>query len=103
VAAWGRQGGAAAGAEEGGGAERALTETDTPSTPHTTPSSQPAADQRLLGPDGAVLDDGSTLAEAGIANDAVLGLCHRLPGELGSLCGWWMDGEDGWRGWMERG
>ena len=40
---------------------------------------QPAADQRLLGVDGGVLADSSTLADAGVPDGASLGLCHRLP------------------------
>jgi len=41
----------------------------------------PAADQRLLllGADGSVLQDASTLADVGVPDGASLGLCHRLP------------------------
>jgi len=38
---------------------------------------QPAADQRLLGADGGILEDGTTLSVAGVVDGACLGLCHR--------------------------
>ena len=38
---------------------------------------QPAADQRLLGADGGILEDGTTLSDAGVVDGACLGLCHR--------------------------
>ena len=53
-----------------------------PPSQNKTLFAQPAVDQRLLSPDGAILVDASTLAEAGIVNDAVLGLCHRQPGKI---------------------
>ena len=37
---------------------------------------QPAHDQRLF-LDGSIMEDGSTLADAGVADNACLGLCHR--------------------------
>lgn len=40
---------------------------------------QPTADQRLLGAGGAILEDPATLAGAGVADNACLGLCHRGP------------------------
>ena len=39
----------------------------------------PAAEQRLLGEDGSILEDASSLSTAGVTDGACLGLCHRLP------------------------